>query len=215
MWSTALVCCPVWSECTGLRWKWIEMPVSLAFLHRSSKFWCRWIQDIVLNNLLIGCETTTFNFHVEKCGFLQSHAHRDFIILSSVCSGFYFWCTKIPRHHFCRHWSRDCTYHVSCRLVKIPRRSYILSVFHKTQNGGKSKSQELMGPWGKFVPGEDWHMCAKYHDSRPNGAWDMPVQSLHDWRYRCSKFAISIGCYSAPLWPIDVIIAVWPHGITH
>ena len=30
--------------------------------------------------------------------------------------------------------------------------------------------------WGTFVPHEDRHMCAKFHDSSSNRAWDMLVQ---------------------------------------
>ncbi len=36
-----------------------------------------------------------------------------------------------------------------------------------------------MDPWDKFGPCEEWHMWAKFHDSRSNEARDMPVQSLH------------------------------------
>ena len=47
-----------------------EMPVSRSFFYRSAKSLYRWIQYIVLNNLLIGCEIARFNFDVNKRHFL-------------------------------------------------------------------------------------------------------------------------------------------------
>ena len=47
-----------------------EMPVSRPFFDRSAKSLYRWIQDMILNNLLIGCKIARFNFDVNLPNFL-------------------------------------------------------------------------------------------------------------------------------------------------
>ena len=46
------------------------MPVSRPFFYRSAKSLYRWIQDIVLNNLLNGCEIARLNFDMNLPHFL-------------------------------------------------------------------------------------------------------------------------------------------------
>ncbi len=42
-----------------------------------------------------------------------------------------------------KYWSLFCVYRVSCRAVKVPRKSTILGVFHKIGNGRKSNHHKL------------------------------------------------------------------------
>ncbi len=103
----------------------------------------------------------------------------------------------------CRDWAIDCVCPVSCRLVKIPRESIILSVFHKIQNGGKSCDLKL---WvlRKIVPCNKWTIWAKLHDLSSNSTWDLPAQSLH-----FQLFAIVPPLASRPPIPAMALLA-WP-----
>lgn len=82
--------------------------------------------------------------------------------------------------------------HFLCRSI-IRCQSSVLSVFHIILNGGKCIMADLIGPWGKFVPYEQWDLCTKFHDSPSHRVSSMSFKILQFQSLvivpQCGKFA--------------------------